>query len=60
MDIQEYVQAFDEAERDFEASVEAYGVPFERVESAPREARGRVAASCGCHCENGAFSLWRT
>ena len=60
MDIQEYVQAFDEAERDFAASVEAYGVPFERVESAPREARERVAASCGCHCENGAFSLWRT
>ncbi len=59
MDLRGYAQAFDEAERDFEAAVEEFGVPFEREESSPREARARAAASCGCRCENGALSLWR-
>lgn len=59
MDLREYAEAFDEVERDFEAAVEKFGVPFERKESAPREERARVAAACGCHCENGGFSLWR-
>ena len=59
MDLQGYRQAFDEAERDFEAAVEEYGLAFEREETSPREARVRTAASCGCRCENGASSLWR-
>ena len=59
MDLQSYRQAFDEAERDFEAAVEEYGLPFEREETSLREARVRTAASCGCRCENGASSLWR-
>ena len=59
MDLQGYRQAFDEAERDFEAAVEEYGLAFEREEASPREARVRTAASCGCRCENGASSLWR-
>lgn len=59
VDLREYAEAFDEAERDFEAAVEKFGVPFERKESAPREERARVAAACGCRCENGGFSLWR-
>ena len=50
MDLREYAEAFDEAERDFEAAVEKFGVPFERKESAPREERARVAAACGCRC----------
>lgn len=59
VDLKGYAQAFDEAERDFEAAVEEYGVPFERDETSPRDARERVAGSCGCHCENGASSLWQ-
>ena len=59
MDLQGYRQAFDEAERDFEAAVEEYGLPFEREETSLREARVRTAAECGCRCENGASSLWR-
>ena len=47
MDLQSYRQAFDEAERDFEAAVEEYGLPFEREETSPREARVRTAAECG-------------
>lgn len=59
MDLREYAQAFDEAEQDFEAAVEEYGVPFEHAETCNRDARGRTAESCGCRCENGASSLWR-
>ena len=57
MDLREYAQAFDEAEQDFEAAVEEYGVPFERAETCPREARARTAESCGCRSETGAASL---
>lgn len=58
MDLREYAQAFDEAERDFESAVESYGVAFESVETAAREQRESTARSCGCHCENGSSSLW--
>lgn len=59
MDLQTYKQAFDEAEHDFEAAVERYGLPFEHEKTSLREARERTAKVCGCHCENGAASLWR-
>ena len=57
MDLRGYARAFDEVERDFEATVEGFGVPFEDVESQDRVERERTAARCGCRCENGATSL---
>ncbi len=60
MDFREYVQAFDEAERDFMHSVEQFGLGFEDAESSPRSQRLQVARSCGCHCENADSSLWET
>lgn len=59
MNLLEYAASFKEAEADFERSVEERGLPFEAAETSPRSERGRVAAACGCHCENGGFSLWR-
>lgn len=59
MNYAEYAQVFDEVERDFEESVEAFGLPFEVAETQPRARRARVAETCGCHCENGGASLWR-
>lgn len=59
MDRSAYARAFDEVERDFEQSVEEFGLPFEPAESQPRVERDRVAARTGCHCENGSSSLWR-
>lgn len=59
MDLQGYARAFDEAERDFEEAVEAFGVAFEPAESQPRARRRAVAEACGYRCENGDASLWR-
>lgn len=59
MDIREYAQAFDQIERDYEAAVAEYGIPFETAESCPRERRWQTAVACGCACENGGGSLWR-
>lgn len=59
MNLTEYMQAFDQAERDFEAAVEGFGLPFEQGPGAARDERNRAAAACGCHCENGSASLWR-
>lgn len=57
MDLAGYAKAFDEVERDFEDAVESWGLPFEAAESSPRCERPRVAAACGCRCENGDASL---
>lgn len=59
MDLLGYAQTFDEAERDFEAAVEEYGVSFEREETSPRAVRERRAKACGCRRENGGASLGR-
>lgn len=59
MNLTEYMQAFDQAERDFEAAVEGFGLPFEQGPGAARDERNRTAAACGCRCENGSASLWR-
>lgn len=59
MNLTEYMQAFDQAERDFEAAVESFGLPFEQGAGAARDAREHTAAACGCRCENGSASLWR-
>lgn len=59
MNYEEYAQAFDEVEHDFERSVEAFGLSFEASEMQPRAERSRVAETCGCACENGGASLWR-
>lgn len=57
MEMREYAQAFDEVERDFEAAVETWGLPFEEREGSPRSERVRVSRGCGCRCENGCASL---
>lgn len=59
MNLQEYAKTFEESDLLFERSVEEYGLPFEKTESSPRSKRFRVSEACGCHCENGGFSLWR-
>lgn len=57
MDREAYARAFVDVERDFEKGVEAFGVPFEPIESEPRSQRAQAAAACGCRCENGGASL---
>lgn len=42
MDFAQYREAFDEAERNFETSVEQFGLPFESVESCPRSQRDKT------------------
>ena len=59
MKLAQYVQALSESERDFEESVESFGLPFEPAESAPRSMRLDTAARCGCASENADASLWR-
>ena len=39
LDFKRYAEAFSEAERDFEESVESFGLPFERVELSSLQAR---------------------
>ncbi len=51
MDLRQYAEAFSEAERDFEKSVESFGLPFESLESSPRDARISTARRCNCACE---------
>lgn len=59
LDFKRYAEAFSEAERDFEESVESFGLPFERVESSPRCKRAETARRCGCACENAGAALRR-
>lgn len=58
MDFYEYAQAFRQVEDDFEASVESFGIPFEKTESCPRERRTLCARKSSCNCENSQASLW--
>lgn len=55
MNYDEYASAFDEVRKDFERTVESYGLPFEEGETCPRTARLDAAAS---HKDNGRASLW--
>lgn len=59
MNLQQYAQAFNEVEQNYEDAVAAFGLPFEAEESCLRSAREDVARTSGCHCENGDTSLWR-
>lgn len=59
MDIRKYAEIFEANEREFEASIEEFGVLFEREESSPRLRREQVGRTCACHCENGGSSVWR-
>lgn len=55
MNYDEYASAFDEVRKDFERTVESYGLPFEESETCPRAARINAAAG---HKDNGRASLW--
>lgn len=57
MDFKAYARTFEEVREDFEASVAAFGLPFEEEESSPRVARTHAACS---HYDNGGASLWES
>ena len=46
MDIRKYAEIFEANEREFEASIEEFGVLFEREESSPRLRREQVGRTC--------------
>ena len=58
MNFEEYAGAFREVEKDFEASVAAFGLEFEEEESSPRRLRNETTCRIGCHLENNESSLW--
>lgn len=59
MDLDQCVRSLEEAERNYERSMEQHGLPFEDAESSPRARRLSFADRPSCHCENGGASIWR-
>lgn len=56
-----YAAVYEKVESSFYGAVQAYGVPFEEEESAPRDKRAALASSgTDLHLENNEASIWRS